>query len=100
MRFQRFELRLSPPLTSFKLEGFDVTFYLDKPVILVKDWLAIENITTELEAKVGGSLRVTGLISCSVRLGTSNNGFRISASLIIPTPPDKRWILKTFSRFS
>ena len=94
MRFQRFELRLSPPLTSFKLEGFDVTFYLDKPVILVKDWLAIENITTELEAKVGGSLRVTGLISCSVRLGTSNNGFRISASLIIPTPPDKRWILK------
>ena len=90
-------LQLLPPLRQLQLQGFTLRFSLQRPVILVDNWLKIDSVTTDLSVKTAVQASVAGRLTCLITLGKGDNVIQAQGILTMPHITSRAWKLDILS---
>lgn len=90
-------LELLPPLIKLQVQGFTLKFSLPHQVILIDNWLRIENITADLNVKTAAQVNVAGTLTCLITVGKGDNVIQAHGILTMPHHSSQAWKLHILS---
>ncbi|XP_078377353.1 uncharacterized protein LOC144660575 isoform X1 [Oculina patagonica] len=91
------KLRLLPPLRKLQIQSFSLGFSYKGQVILMPNWLTIEDITAEVNIKTAIQVSVAGHLACLITLGTGANVLQAQGALTMPNFASQAWELSIIS---